>query len=45
MDAADVPVLATGSALLVRLTPALRLSDDGFYELCRLDRELRIAEA
>ncbi len=37
-----VPVPATGSALLVRFPPALRLSDDGFYEFCRLNRELRI---
>lgn len=37
-----VPVPPTGSALLVRFPPPLRLSDDRFYELCRLNRELRI---
>ena len=46
MDAAvrpvRVPVPSTGSALLVRFPPALCLSDDRFYELCRLNRELRI---
>ena len=40
--ASHVPVPATGSALLVRFPPALRLSDDRFYEFCRLNRELRI---
>ena len=39
---APVPVPATGSALLVRFPPALRLTDDRFYEFCRLNRELRI---
>ena len=33
---------ASGSALLVRLPPALCLTDDRFYEFCRLNRELRI---
>ena len=37
-----VPVPAKGSALLVRFPPALCLSDDRFYEVCRLNRELRI---
>ena len=37
-----VPVPATGSALLLRFPPPLRLSDDRFYEFCRLNRELRI---
>ena len=40
--AEPVPVPATGSALLVRFPPALRLSDNRFYEFCRLNRELRI---
>ena len=31
-----------GSALLVRFPPALCLTDDRFYEFCRLNRELRI---
>ena len=33
---------ANGSALLVRLPPPLRLTDDRFFEFCRLNRELRI---
>jgi Uma2 family endonuclease len=33
---------ANGSALLVRLPPAVCLTDDRFYEFCRLNRELRI---
>ena len=37
---ADAP--ETNSALLVRFPPALGLTDDGFYELCRLNRDLRI---
>ena len=39
---ADVPAPETSSALLVRFPPALGLTDDGFYELCRLNRDLRI---
>ena len=31
-----------GSALLVRLPPALCLTDERFFEFCRLNRELRI---
>ena len=33
---------ANGSALLVRLPPPLSLTDDRFFEFCRLNRELRI---
>ena len=33
---------ANGSALLVRLPPPLSLTDDLFFEFCRLNRELRI---
>ena len=39
---ADVSSPPTGSALLVKFPPALRFSDDRFYEFCRLNRELRI---
>ena len=38
----DVHAPATSSALLVRFPAALGLTDDGFYELCRLNRDLRI---
>ena len=37
-----IPAPTTGAALLVRFPPELCLSDDRFYELCRLNRELRI---
>ena len=33
---------AAGAGLLVRVRPVLQLTDDQFYELCRLNRELRI---
>ncbi len=33
---------AEGAGLLVRVRPVLQLTDDQFYELCRLNRELRI---
>ena len=33
---------ADGSALLVRFPPTLCLTDDRFFEFCRLNRELRI---
>ena len=36
------PVPAEGSALVVHVRPVVRLTDDQFYELCRLNRELRI---
>ena len=36
------PPLASGSALVIRFPPALRLSDERFYELCQVNRELRI---
>lgn len=39
---ARVPAPTAGSALLVRFPPGLCLSDGRFYELCRLNRELRI---
>lgn len=36
------PMPAEGAGLLVRVRPVLQLTDDQFYELCRLNRELRI---
>jgi len=33
---------AAGAGLLVRVRPVLQLTDDQFYELCQLNRELRI---
>lgn len=38
----DVRAPEKSSALLVRFPPTLGLTDDGFYELCRLNRDLRI---
>ena len=38
----DVHAPETSSALLVRFPAALGLTDDGFYEFCRLNRDLRI---
>ena len=36
------PMSAESTAVLLRLPPDLHLTDDQFYELCRLNRELRI---
>ena len=36
------PISAEGIAVLLRLPPDLHLTDDRFYEFCRLNRELRI---
>ena len=36
------PMLAESIAVLLRLPPDLHLTDDQFYEFCRLNRELRI---
>ena len=36
------PVSADTPALLVQLQPVLRLTDDQFYEFCRINKELRI---
>ena len=36
------PMSAEGIAVLLRLPPDLHLTDDQFYEFCRLNRELRI---
>ena len=36
------PISAEGITMLLRLPPDLHLTDDRFYEFCRLNRELRI---
>ena len=36
------PMSVESASLLLRLPPDLHLSDDQFYEFCRLNRELRI---
>ena len=36
------PMSAESTAVLLRLPPDLHLTDDQFYEFCRLNRELRI---
>ena len=36
------PVSVGSTSLLLRLPPSLHLTDDQFYEFCRLNRELRI---
>ena len=36
------PMSAEGTTVLLRLPPDLQLTDDQFYEFCRLNRELRI---
>ena len=39
------PVSVESTSLLLRLPPGLHLTDDQFYEFCRLNRELRIERA
>ena len=36
------PAPAEGSSLILRVRPVLQLTDDQFFDLCRLNRELRI---
>ena len=36
------PAAADGSGLTLRVRPVLQLTDDQFFELCRLNRDLRI---
>ena len=38
----SAPAPAEGSSLILRVRPVLQLTDDQFFELCRINRELRI---